>query len=192
MPKLTTLILIILMLTAACRKEVFPDHVDYVDYGWERMALLDYRGAIENFNLGVAEDPTYNDAYNGLGWAYIKLNAADTAYINFALADVDSAVVGTEIYAGRAFAKLALNDYAAAVTNGRTALGRDADWVFQHDINIAWDNLTLVVAIGFFSQADFDSCLVWIQKIESTFIVDLTATAAPALLADKLAELNAF
>ncbi|MFC1481583.1 hypothetical protein ACFL6E_05000 [Candidatus Neomarinimicrobiota bacterium] len=190
MPKLTTLILIILTLAVGCRKEVLPDAVDYVDYGWLRMAELDYRGAIENFNLGVAEDPTYSDARNGLGWAYIKLNEADSASINFDLAIIDTSVVGTEIYAGRAFSKLALDEYAAAVTNGRTALARNALWVFEHDPTILYEHLNLVVAIGFFGQAKYDSCLVWIQKFESTFMVDVTLTAAPAELADKLAELN--
>ncbi len=190
MPKLTALTLIILTLAVGCRKEVLPDEVDYVDYGWILMAELDYRGAIENFNLGVAEDPTYNDANNGLGWAYIKLSEADTAWIKFELATPDTSEVGTEIYAGRAFSKLALDEYVAAIANARTALVQDPLWVFEHDPTILYEHLYLVGAIGFFGQAKYDSCLVWIQKIEELFTVDLTRTAAPAELSAKLAELN--
>lgn len=190
MGKLTTLALIILTFTVSCRKEVLPDEIDYVDFGWTLMAALDYRGAIENFNLGVAADPTYNDAHNGLGWAYIKLNEADTASINFELADADTSVVGTEIYAGRSFARLALDEYGAAVVNGIKALGQEPLWVFKHDPTIIYEHLKLVVAMGYFGQSKYDSCLIWIQEIESTFTVDVTATAAPSELADKLAELN--
>jgi tetratricopeptide (TPR) repeat protein len=191
MPKLTTLTLIILTLAVGCRKEVLPDEIDYVDYGWILMAELDYRGAIENFNLGIAEDATYADANNGLGWAYIKLGEADSASIKFELATADTSEVGTEIYAGRAFTKLALDEYTVAVTNARTALTQDPLWIFEHDTSILYEHLYLVGAIGYFSLAEYDSCLVWIQKIEDLFDVeDLTRTAAPAELADKLAELN--
>lgn len=190
MAKLTILTMMIFTLTVGCRKEILPDEVDYVDFGWTQMTVLDYRGAIESFNLGVADDPTYADAHNGLGWAYIKLNEADTASINFELATADTSVVGTEIYAGRSFVRLALDEYSAAVSNGIKALGQDPLWVFEHDPTIIYEHLNLVVAMGYFGQAIYDSCLIYIQEIESTFTVDVTATAAPAELADKLAELN--
>ncbi len=43
----------------------------------------DYCKAVEKFDLAVYTDPEFADAYNGLGWAYLRINLFAEAYINF-------------------------------------------------------------------------------------------------------------
>jgi len=147
---------------AGCREQLEAESPDYVEYGWELMALQDYRGAIPHFEDGAELDPTYTDAWNGLGWAYAKLSSADTSATNFitAAALTDTTIVRTEVLAGLAFSKLALGEFSSAVTNGKSALTRTPNWVFEHDVNIFYDNLTLTVATSFYGLAEFDSSLV--------------------------------
>lgn len=180
-----------LMAFAGCRERLVAESPDFVEYGWERMAVLDYRGAIPHFEDG-ALDPTYTDAWNGLGWAYAKLNSADTSANNFitAAALTDTTIVRTEVLAGLAFSKLALGEFADAVTNGQAALTRTPNWIFEHDSNIFFDNLTLTVATAFFGLAEFDSSLVWVQKLDFTYTTDVATLPGRFDLAAKLEDLR--
>ncbi|MEE9466163.1 MAG: hypothetical protein V3W14_11400 [Candidatus Neomarinimicrobiota bacterium] len=183
---------------AGCRERLEAETPDYVGYGWELMALLDYRGAIPHFEDGAELDPTYTDAWNGLGWAYAKLGSADTSAINFvkaasanaAKSPADSSIVPTEVFAGLAFSKLALGEFDDAITNGKAALTRTPNWVFEHDVNIFYDNLTLTVAIAFYGLAEFDSSLVWVKKLDLTYTTDVNTLPGRFDLAAKLEDLR--
>lgn len=181
-----------LMAFAGCRERLEAESPDYVEYGWERMAVQDYRGAIPHFEDGAELDLTYTDAWNGLGWAYAKLSSADTSVGNFitAAALTDTTIVRTEVLAGLAFGKLALGEFADAVTNGQTALTRTPNWVFEHDVTIFYDNLTLTVATGFFGLAEFDSSLIWVQKLDPTYTTDVNALPGRFDLAAKIEDLR--
>ncbi len=187
-----------LMVFAGCREKLVPESPDYVAYGWERMALLDYRGAIPHFEDGAELDGFYTDAWNGLGWAYSKLGVADTSADNFiqgvaadaAATEDDTSMVPTEVFAGLAFSKLALGEFFDAVTNGKAALTRTPNWVFEHDVAIFYDNLTLTVATGFYGLAEFDSSLVWVQKLDPTYTAVVSTLPGRFDLAAKLEDLR--
>ena len=188
----TLLIALLMALSSACRERIEPESPDFVEYGWELMAELDYRGAIPNFQEGTDLDPTYADAYNGLGWAYAKLSSADTSAGHFITGETkgDTSVVGTEILAGLAFSKLALGEFEDAVSNGKEALGRDSTWVFEHDTNIFYDHLTLAVATGYYGWGKFDTSLVWVQQLDPTYDTDVTTLQGRFDLAAMLEELR--
>ncbi len=183
---------LLLALTFSCRDRIEPESPDYVEHGWELMAELDYRGAIPQFEEGALIDPTFADAFNGLGWAYAKLGSADTSAGHFITGEAkgDTTVVGTEILAGLAFSKLALGEFEDAVTNGRTALDRTPNWVFQHDTNIYFDHLTLAIATGYYGWGKFDSSLVWVQRLDPTYDADVTILQGRYDLAAKLEEIR--
>ncbi len=178
--------------TFGCRERIEPESPDYVEHGWELMAELDYRGAIPQFEEGAALDPTYADAFNGLGWAYAKLGSADTSAGHFITGEAkgDTSVVGTEVLAGLAFSKLALGEFDDAVTNGKEALVRDPNWVFEHDTDIYFDHLTLAIATGFYGSGEFDSSRVWVRQLDPTYDTDVTTLQGRYDLAAKLEEIR--
>ena len=178
--------------TFGCRERIVPESPDFVEHGWELMAEQEYLGAIPHFLEGTKLDITYADSWNGLGWAYAKLGSADSSADNFIIAAAkdDTTVVGTEILAGLAFSKLALGEFEDAVTNGIEALDRTPQWIFEHDTNIYFDHLTLLIATGYYGLGKFDSSLVWVQQFDQNYDADLTTLQGRYDLAAKLEEIR--
>ena len=186
-----TLAGLMLLAIGGCRDRLTPETPDYVEYGWELMAEQSYREAIVQFEAGKSEDNTYADSWNGLGWAYARLGSADSSVTRFTSgANLDdSTMVGTEILAGRSFARLALGD-TNAVADAKTALLRAPNWEFTRDPALIYLHLNLTVASGFYSWGKFDSCLVWVRKFDDTFSVDVTTLPGRSELAAKLQTLG--
>ena len=182
---------LMLLAIGGCRERLAPETPDYVEYGWELMADQEYREAIAQFEAGKSEDDTYADSWNGLGWAFARLGSADTSVVRFtAGANLDdSTMVGTEILAGRSFAKLALGD-TNAVADAKAALLSAPNWEFKRDPTLGYLHLSLTVASGFYSWGKFDSCLVWVRKLDDTYNVDVTTLPGRSQLAVKLQALS--
>lgn len=184
-----------LFMGAACRALVEPEAPDYVEYGWELFAEGDLQGALGQFKNGVGTgtaevggDPDYADGWNGQGWAYARLGVGDTSVTRFttALNKTDTSIVATERLAGRSFASLAEGDFATSVSDAKAALLLTPNWAFRRDMTITSDHLTLTVAIAFYGQAEYDSCLAWIRKWDDTFTTDVTTLAGRSKLAARL------
>lgn len=181
------------LIVVGCREKIIPETPDYVEYGWELMAEGSYRAAIEQFLVGTDLDDSYTDGWNGLGWAYTKLGVPDTSedYFTDGVALGDTTIVGTEVLAGRAFARLALGRFTGSVSDGKAALLLTPTWIFQRDVTITHEHLTLTVATGFYGLGEFDSCLVWIRKLDDTFTANAATLAGRSRLAAQLEELEA-
>jgi len=189
----SVLILSLLALIAGgCRTLVEPETPDYVEYGWELMADTSYRAAILQFESGTELDASYADGWNGLGWAYAQLGAADTSELRFRTAanKSDTTIVGTEILAGRSFARLALGQFSGAVSDADSALSLTPAWIFRRDATVTYQHLYLTVATGYYGQGEFDSCLVWTRKLDNTFSVNVTTLSGRSRLAAKLEALK--
>ena len=184
--------LILAMIMVSCRERIEPETPDYVEYGWELMAEGDYRGAITQFEEGTDIDDDYADGWNGLGWAYAKLGVADTSVTHFTegVSLSDTSVVGTEVLAGRSFARLALGSFSGAVSDGKNALSETPSWIFRRDPLIDYEHVELTVATGFYSLGEFDSSLVWIRKLDSEFTANVATITGVSKLAAKLADLE--
>ena len=102
----------------------------------------------------------------------------------------DTTIVGTEVLAGRSFARLALRQFSGAVSDARAALLLTPDWEFRRDATITYEDLILTAAAGFYSLAQFDSSLVWVRKLDNTFATDVTTLAGKYRLAAKLEALE--
>lgn len=185
-------ILLLALLMVGCRERIEPETPDYVEYGWELIAEGDYRGAIAQFEEGTDIDDDYADGWNGLGWAYAKLGVADTSVTNFTegVSLSDTTVVGTEILAGRSFARLALGSFSGAVSDGKNALSATPNWAFRRDPLIDYEHVELTVATGFYGLGEFDSSLVWVRKLDSEFTANVATVAGVSRLAAKLADLE--
>ncbi len=181
-----------ILLSGACRKLIIPEPPDFVEYGWELMAEESYRAAIVQFTEGTTLDAAYADGWNGLGWAYAKLGVADTSDANFTIAITkeDTTIVATERQAGRSFAKLALGQFSAAVSDAKGALTRTPGWVCRRDETITFEHVTLTAATAYYGLAEYDSCLVWIRKLDNTFTTSVTTLAGRSRLAARLETLK--
>ena len=182
---------LMLLAIGGCRDRLSPETPDYVEYGWELLAEQNYRESIAQFEVGKTEDATYADSWNGLGWAYAKLGAADTSASRFTVGAAlnDTTIVATEILAGRSFSRLALGD-TNAVADAKAALTRTPAWEFARDPSLSYLHLYLTVASGFYSWGKFDSSLVWVRKLDDSFSVDVTTLPGRSKLAAKLQDLG--
>ena len=181
------------LIMGGCRDRVEPDTPDYVEYGWELMADTSYRAAIEQFVAGTELEASYADGWNGLGWAFAGLGAADTSAERFTTAATksDTTIVGTEILAGRSFARLALGEFSGAVSDAKGALSLTPDWVFRRDpAAVTYEHLYLTAATGFYGLGEFDSCLVWVRKLDDTFSANTATLSGRSRMAAKLEALK--
>lgn len=182
-----------LFASLGCREKLTPETPDYVEYGWELLLEEEYREAIEQFDVGISGDEgaRYADGWNGLGWAYARLGSADTSKTNFTrgIALDDTTDTGTEVLAGRAFVNLALAEHAGAVSDAKAALALNAAWTFSRDPTLTYEHLILTTATAFYGLTEFDSCYVWIRKLEPEFALSSPGSlAGRAALAAKLEE----
>lgn len=193
MNRLSMLMIVTALIVTGCRKPLEPITVDYVDYGWELYDEGDYDGAIEQFEDGVELSVNYTDGHNGIGWSNMMLNYADTSEVYFTtgVAVGDTTIVGTEVLAGRAFARLAQSEYADAIIDAKAALTRTPAWIFRHDSSMTHQDLTHSVATAFYAQGLFDSSYTWVKKLDATFTTDVTTLGGRAALAAKLEDLDA-
>ena len=186
------------LIMGGCRTPVEPETPDYVEYGWELMTDTSYRAAIVQFETGTELAPLYADGWNGLGWAYARLGIADTSNLRFTTAatvpdtssDTSAVAVATEILAGRSFARLALGQFENAVSDAKGALALNSTWVFRRDLTVTYKHLYLTAATGFYGWGKFDSCLVWVRKLDTSFSVNVTTLSGRSLLAAKLEALK--
>ena len=194
-----------LLTGATCRALVEPEAPDFVEYGWELLEAAEdageFRAALEQFKAGVGSaqggDPEFADGWNGQGWTYAKLGVADSSDLLFTTAitkEADS-VVATERLAGRSFANLAQGEFSEAVTDAKNALLLIPNWEFRRlQVNsvptITYAHITLTAATGFYGLGEFDSCLVWIRKLDATFSANVTTLAGRSRLGEKLKSLT--
>ena len=183
---------VLALIMGGCRDRIEPETPDYVEYGWELMAEGSYRDAIVQFEDGRHLDDEYADGWNGLGWAYARLGVADTSELCFTggvdLEDTSS--VGTELLAGRSFAWLALGSFSNAVSDADSALDLEPEWVFSRDDSVTYKHLILTAATGFYGLGEFDSSLVWVQKLDASFSADVASLSGRSKLAAKLEDLK--
>ncbi len=187
-----TLLIALVLTITSCDLKHEPSAPDYAAKGWNALSSQDYSEAIEYFEEGALEFPTHTDFWNGLGWAYGRLGHADTSLINFnkGIELNDTTIVGIEVLAGRSFTNLALTQYNQAISDGKEALRRAPIWVFRRDWSMNYKHLTLNVATAFCSLGEFDSCLVWIRKLDVHFFADVNTLTGKALLVAKLEDLE--
>lgn len=121
----------------------------------------DYCKAIEKFDLAVYTDQNYADAYNGLGWAYLRINLYAEAYYNFTKGlKTATGEIRREILIGYASALLQENAVPQAtlaknmlegVVFGKSIVLTEGDelpasWAFVRDSNIRDSNVRMNLA----------------------------------------------
>ena len=181
-----------LLILPGCRVVTEKEAMDFILDGWESMDEGRYSDAVVDFSKATELEPTMADAWNGLGWAYARLNHPDTSVAFFNVGENlnDQTQVGTEILAGRAFSNLALGEYLLAINDATAALEQNETWVFRRDPSLTFKQLELTVATSHFALGDYAASLTWVQKLDAGFEVDLDILSGIAKLAEKLEALK--
>lgn len=167
------------------------------EQGWLAFSQGNYEQAIDSFELAKQTNSLYMDAYNGLGWAYARLDSLSLAqnYFTMCMVSEENEQVFKDACAGRSFVNLALNDYIRAIEDVNNAI-RDIDesgyyyvyndYVFRHEPDITRDDLLLVMAESYFMTGNYDSCFTILVLIDDT----LEETTDPEELAIIIEELK--
>ena len=75
-------------------------------------------------------------------------------------------------------------------TNAKNALERTATWEFRRDPAVTYRHLYLTAATAFYGWGKFDSCLVWVRKLDDTFSANTATLSGRSRIAAKLEALK--
>lgn len=158
--------------------------------GWGAFEGDDYTTAASRFQQAISTDPSYADAYNGLGWSDSKMDRLSdaVAQFNLGLSKPSTTIVHYEILAGKAFtynAQGGLN-VTPAISAAESVATYSPSFAFSHDPKVTISDVHLLLAECYASQGDFLSALRHVQAIESTFIADVATASGRALLLDEI------
>ncbi len=163
---------------------------ELVNEGWQAYAAKNYASALSSFTQALQQDGGMVDAHNGAGWSNGKLNdlTAASAQFNAGLAGDTS---NLQIKAGLAFVLNAQKNYASSILRARQVLQADSNWVFGRDLSVSAPDLHLLLSADYFATADFASSLAELQKIEPSFVVNVSTVIGRLALADEIERLRA-
>jgi tetratricopeptide (TPR) repeat protein len=163
--------------------------------GWSLFESRDYHGALARFASALLLDPTYGDAFNGGGWAGLKLDS-----LSYALSAFDSAlalgVTAADPFAGEAVilrdfdpaAPGGVADFSRAVAAADSALARDLRFRFEHDATLDWRDLRLILAQSLYGLARYDDAKAQVDSL-GTNTLD---PGSPTFVQDLLAEIESW
>ena len=191
--KWSVITLLGLIILTGCRKKILPATDDYSEYGWAVIDDGDYTNALTQFQDALALDPENPDAYNGIGWIFVKMNEPDSA-INYFTTGLGLAVPGTqqqlEIYTGRAYSYHASNQYLSSIDDCNEVLAADSAFVFSRDTTITANTVATLLAANYFGVGDYTNALLAVQVVDAAFEVDVNTDAGLAQLAEKIEALR--
>lgn len=186
---------VILLLISACKDEItneikLPEDAFtaqekiITEKGWQEFEDNDYSAASSSFKSAISKNSLYDDAYNGLGWSYIKLDSLEFARRNLSLAIISSTnqAVLRDAYAGRSFVNLAEEKYSEAILDANYALKWSSnyyytfeDYIFRHDFDITEKDLLIVKAESYYMMQEYASCFAMLQLIDETMEPDIVS-----------------
>ncbi|MCD6336039.1 MAG: hypothetical protein J7M27_12045 [Candidatus Latescibacteria bacterium] len=159
MKRYTIFLFLTVLLCAACsrRKDTrnlmgpWDELVSVVtEEGWTHYTAGEYARALDRFGLALEFDSDYADAYNGQGWSYTRLDSLDEAMGCFDLAMEKGAEAPTDALVGKAALCLRTADFDNAIDYANRALEADSLYVFQHDPNVHWKTVHLILAQAYY------------------------------------------
>ena len=189
---LIIIILITIIILTNCRDDYDPTGPDYTEYGWTFFDDSNLDEAKTWFKEAIITDSSYADGYNGLGWSLAYMDSIETAYSVFQeginIGDTTDCFV--DLLAGRIFTSHALAKYDSVVVLSDKFLEMGELWSFSYDNSLNENDVYIILSLSYFSLKEYENCLILIQKIESTFTVDINSQAGISLLSIKLEELS--
>jgi tetratricopeptide (TPR) repeat protein len=157
--------------------------------GWQAYSGGIYATAAAKFSEALTKDANFVDAYNGLGWARMKLNTLATALSSFS-SGLTRDTVNLEIMAGLAFLYHAQKNYSQSILLADNVLQANSTWAFSRDAAITSADLHLLLAEDYFAQASYAASLQQVQVLDGSFTADISTVAGQEALAKRIEELR--
>jgi tetratricopeptide (TPR) repeat protein len=179
--KKITIILAILTLSflfiVACSKIVIPEQPSQVEWtkdGWDHWKLGEYEDAEVSFNNALDIDSTYSDAYNGLGWTYIRMQKFTSSIDNFNTVKMleSGTQVAYEAFTGAAISFFMTDDFTNSIASAKMVTNMDPDnelypFVFYRDGSISLFDVWLLLALDYFNTVDMANCIDAINNMRT-------------------------
>ncbi len=188
---LTALLMLLTLFFSGCLEDPTTEDLDAAEVtaqGWEYFESAEttypldseslYCRAIEKFELAAYMDTDAGDAYNGLGWSYMRINLEADAILNFNRGlSCSEGEVRREIAVGFGSLLLQENDMdkaesakvllETAVFGGGSVTPLESytpyPWLFSHDVAISSGDVHLNLALAYLythrNSADPDAVL---------------------------------
>ena len=191
-----------------CRKQWDATQADMTEYAWDMFESGDYATSNEWFLNATELDPSYKDAFNGLGWSYGKLREMETEldssikYFERGLLmaeDVNILVsLEHEILAGLCFAYNANGEDSLAIIHGNLLLDAiSEEWEFSHNPSLNYHDILITVASSNYFIGDFSTSLLHVQTVRQLldpnallFSPDIETVIGRQILAEELETLR--
>jgi len=140
--------------------------------GWTQYRAGEYVHALDKFDLALEVNPDYADAHNGQGWSYTRLDSLQEAITCFDQAIVKGLTVPPDAFVGKAAISLRMADFDNAVACADTALEADSLYVFQHDPNVHWRTLHLILAQAYYGLGKYAHAQDEVVTLEPTYALE--------------------
>lgn len=149
----------------------------YLQTGWASYESGDYQAALNAFTASKARDAIKEDAYNGLGWTYGKLQNYDQSISNFLLllSLTENNTMKANAYAGLAMTYGAMQIATTeeenraeagmnAIKYANMVINIDPNYQFEHDKHINISSLHAMIAQCYFNVKDFIKALTEVDN----------------------------
>jgi tetratricopeptide (TPR) repeat protein len=139
--------------------------------GWALFESGEYGLSVDKFERALALDPSYADAYNGLGWCYAGLDSLSRSldYFGRAITEASQSVVLADSYAGSSPVYRDLDTrpshFDSAAVYASSALSLDKRYVFDHDHGFDWHDLHLIMAQSYFALSNYASAKARVDSL---------------------------
>jgi tetratricopeptide (TPR) repeat protein len=194
MKKLLIITTVLLAAVTGCGKNASTETppaettaAEYLAQGWTSFSSGNYTTARANFDNAIAKDASLADAYNGKGWCQGILGSPAGALAAFT-EGLSHSTGNNQIKAGMAFSYSTMDSSVQAISLALQVHASDSLWLFPHTYRVSRDNvlnykeLRLLLCQNYFKRAVFDSSLLWVQKLNPGYAVDVATAAGQAAL----------
>ena len=181
-----------IMLWSCSKNETGPSVVtpeQLVAQGWQAYAGRSYQLALDRFAEALRANPNLVDAYNGSGWANAKLDSLTASVAGFSSGLLKDST-NLQIKAGLSFVYNAQKQYVFSISRASQVLQADPNWRFSRDTSANFSDLHVLLAEDYFAVADFDSSLIQVRVLNSSFNADVTFLAGQSALANEIERLR--
>ncbi len=140
--------------------------------GWIWFAQNQMDSATFYFNQALSQNDEYGWAFIGLGWVQLRQGELFEAlsYFNTGLTFEPTQLDGR---VGRTAINLSFNDYNAVISDGNFVLNTEANYVFEYDSTVNYQDVHLLLAQAYYAKEDFESAQAHCNILDPNNDLDL-------------------
>ena len=140
----------------------------YTQLGWLFFEEANYDSSLAYFENARSANPNYAELYTGLGWCHIKLDLYSDALEELGIAiNIDESAL--DAYAGRSAVYLKMDSPQSAIEDAQVVLDMDSLYVFDHDTNVTYLDLHLILAECYYQTQKYDLASQEVEYLANIF-----------------------